>query len=91
MAENGKGALFKNQKRTKDSHPDYTGSFTLTRALLKAWEGAMEGDEHRVDLAAWIKEGKRGKFLSVSVSAPYEGERKSTPRPSVSEEDDAPF
>lgn len=46
------GVLFKAEKKS-DKHPDYTGN-------LK-----MEDGEYL--LSAWIKEGKRGKFFSLSL------------------------
>lgn len=91
MADNGKGVLFKNDKKKEDRHPDYTGNFTMTMGLLKAYEAAMVNGEVRVDLAAWIKEGKKGKFLSLSVSAPYDGARKPRPPRAVEDDSDAPF
>ena len=46
------GALFKNEKREKDTHPHATGS-----ALIG-------GVEYWV--SAWTKEGKNGKFQSLA-------------------------
>ncbi len=46
--------LFKNDKKS-DKSPDYTGKITLS-----------DGTEKR--LAAWIKDGKNGKFLSGKLS-----------------------
>lgn len=49
----GSGSLFKNSRKTTDNHPDYNGSIMLN------------GKEHW--LSAWVKEGAKGKFFSVSV------------------------
>lgn len=48
-----RGALFKNDRKTKDTQPGYTGSLNV------------DGVEFFLD--AWVKEGKSGKFFSVSV------------------------
>jgi hypothetical protein len=47
------GAIFQNKKKEKDSHPDMKGDFNI------------EGQKFVI--AGWWKEGKNGKFLSVSV------------------------
>lgn len=49
-----RGVLFKNDKKETDKHPDYTGKIDVG------------GREMR--LAAWIKEGQKGKFMSLTVS-----------------------
>lgn len=49
------GVLFKNDKKETDKHPDYKGRITVN------------GTEYW--LAGWIKPGKVGKYLSLSVSA----------------------
>jgi len=51
----GTGNLFKNSFKQKDAHPDYKGSINVA------------GTEY--DLAAWLKEGKNGKYMSLSVKA----------------------
>jgi hypothetical protein len=48
------GVLFKNDKATNEKAPQYTGKINVN------------GTDYR--LAAWIKEGKKGKFMSLKVS-----------------------
>lgn len=49
-----RGAIFKNDRKEKDKHPDYKGSVNA------------DGVEYWV--SAWIKEGKKGKFFSLSLT-----------------------
>jgi hypothetical protein len=86
-----RGALFKNERKTKDSQPGYTGSLNV------------EGVEYFFD--AWLKDGKNGKFFSVSVKrkeqqtsapAPRQASRPPAPAPRPSSgfddlDDSAPF
>ena len=56
------GALFRNTRKDKPSQPDYRGDLNV-------------GGE-AYELAAWLKEGKNGKFMSLSVKpkeAPPQG------------------
>lgn len=48
------GILFKNDKEGNDQRPDYKGNITFN------------GEEF--DLAGWIRQGKKGSFMSLKVS-----------------------
>jgi hypothetical protein len=60
------GVLFKNDKNGNDKRPDYRGEITIHGALF--------------ELAAWIKEGKKGKFMSLSIK-PKEEQQEQAPPP----------
>ena len=57
--DTNRGVLFKNKYKEKDSQPDYKGDINV--------------DGKELEIAAWIKTSKAGnKFMSLSVSEPYE-------------------
>jgi hypothetical protein len=53
IPKEGSGSLFKNDRKSTENHPDYTGSIMVNNR------------EHY--LSAWVKEGTKGKFFSVSI------------------------
>jgi len=67
-----RGALFKNDRKESDRHPDYRGNINV------------DGTEYW--LSAWIKEGRSGKFMSLSVQ-PKEGQQRQE-RPAAPRSDD---
>jgi hypothetical protein len=50
----GQGSLFKNDRKQTPQQPDYAGTVMVN------------GKEMRI--AAWVKEGKTGKFFSMQLS-----------------------
>jgi len=53
----GTGALFRNDKDGNDARPDYRGDLTLENG-------------EKIRIAGWLKEGAKGKFLSLKVDKP---------------------
>lgn len=51
---NMRGVLFRNDRKEKETHPDYKGS--------------CEVDGVEMWISAWIKDGKNGKFMSLSFT-----------------------
>ena len=49
----GSGILFPKDNKKEDKYPDWTGEAKINGVMM--------------DLAAWNKQGKNGKFLSLSI------------------------
>ena len=62
----GKGTIFKNDRKEKDTHPDWKGTAMINGAL--------------VDIALWTRDGKRGEFYSVGISPARERPSQPAPR-----------
>jgi uncharacterized protein (DUF736 family) len=79
------GSLFKNDKKEKDTHPDYKGSAMI--GGVEYW------------LSAWIKEPRGGgqKFMSLALKPKeqdrqeYAGKDKGSPPRKGALDDDIPF
>lgn len=50
--------IFKNDKKNGETQPDYKGQINVKGETL--------------DIALWVKEGKKGKFFSGKISEPYQ-------------------
>ena len=83
----GDGVLFQNEKKS-DKAPDRTG-YVLAHRDIKAGE--------KLNLAGWIKEGAKGKFLSIRMSdVRARADEEPAPRPNskgaeTSDDRDIPF
>lgn len=55
----GDGALFKNEYKTDDRHPNAKG-YVIAHRDIRAGE--------RLELAAWTKDSAKGKFQSLKLS-----------------------
>ena len=54
---NNTGAIFKNDNKKAENHPDYKGKVNVN------------GKE--MEVAGWIKEGKNGTYISLSFKEPF--------------------
>jgi|SoiMethySBSTD1v2_1073268.scaffolds.fasta_scaffold1394140_2 hypothetical protein len=73
------GSISKNTRKEKPSHADYTGSIVIEGR--KFW------------LNGWVKDGEKGKFLSLSAKPAEEPKGKPVARASFDKpiDDEVPF
>lgn len=73
------GVLFRNDKKKSDRQPDYQGNATINGV--------------KYDLSAWIKEGKRGKFMAITfqVEGSWRTKTGNSGGADRGRDDDAPF
>lgn len=58
MEKQNKGAIFKNENKTNEKHPDYRGKIN--------WGGI------EIEVSMWVNKSKEGKsYFSVSLQEPY--------------------
>ena len=76
--KNNTGAIFKNDKKTKETQPDYRGKVNVN------------GKE--MEIALWLKESSKGlKYFWCSFSEPYVNETPKQVYTQIIEDDDLPF
>jgi hypothetical protein len=68
------GVIFKQEDKKHDKAPDYWGKVQV------------DGNEYKI--AGWIKEGKKGKFISIKLTP---AEEQYQPKTEQSTGDDVPF
>ena len=80
-----RGVLFKNDRKEKESHPDYKGNYT-------------DGNGQEFWLSAWLKKDKNGNtFMSLSTTAKDDAHNRGmaqvrqAAKPTQELEDDLPF
>ena len=76
----GNGAIFKNENKKTETHPDYNGTATLENGEI-------------VDLALWVKTAKTGKkFFSLTIKAvKADPAEPTTAAAAATGDDDLPF
>lgn len=89
----GKGALFKNDRKTKETQPDWTGVIDVTPALLQALLKEAASGTYKARISGWTRKGPQGTFLSLSLNAPFAGASAPAPAPARRPlpDDDIPF
>ena len=72
-----KVVIFKNNKKEKETQPDYTGTVNV------------EGKDYSVSL--WIKEGKAGKFFAGGIQEPFKKMENFSDKVNKKNDSDIPF
>jgi hypothetical protein len=72
----GQGSLFKNERKEKETHPDYRGDCTI--GGKKYW------------VSGWIKKGKNGSFMSLAIQEKEDKQGRQKPG-KQQEDEDIPF
>jgi hypothetical protein len=81
QSKENSGALFRNDRKTQDNHPTHTGSINVGGKDF--W------------LSAWVKDGSKGKFFSLSVKPKDAPQQQAAAKPAENQgdafDDDIPF
>ena len=72
-----RGVLFKNDRKESDRHPEYKGSINVN------------GEEFW--LSSWVKDGKNGKFMSLSITPKNDQPVRQPEAAHAAAETDVPF
>lgn len=68
------GILGKNDRKTQDNQPDYTGKLEITQEVLDSLNAQAKrgGDHPTMELSGWKKDGRKGPFISLRAAVPYQ-------------------
>ena len=79
--KDGQGSFFRNDKQGIDSRPDYRGELNVNGTMYR--------------ISGWVKEGKSGKWMSLSVTPKDDPQERraiqSEPRRQSAPKDDLPW
>jgi hypothetical protein len=62
------GALFTNDRRTTDKAPSHQGDISFEVALLKQLIAESDGEDVKIKISGWEKEGRNGTFISLKYN-----------------------
>ena len=74
----GQGTIFKNSKKEKETHPEYKGEI-------------MTPSGEKLEIALWVKEGKKGKFFSAAIKPPYKKDETNNEPVEITPDSNLPF
>ena len=78
MSNDNSGALFRNDRKEKDTHPDHTGTATING--VDFW------------ISAWVKEKNGKKYFSLAFKPKDQQAERAAPKPAQSDlDDEIPF
>ena len=72
-----RGVLFKNDRKESERHPEYKGSINV--------------DGQEFWLSAWVKDGKSGEFMSLSITPKNDQPVRQPEAAHAAAETDVPF
>lgn len=62
------GIISDAKNRVHPNSPDMNGDLTIDKSLLREMMNEQEGDEIKIRLSGWRKEGNYGQFISIKVN-----------------------
>lgn len=94
MSYSNTGRLSPNKYKQNEKQPDFKGSITLERALIRQLLEEQD-DEVTIKISGWNRSGQYGEFISLaydSYKKPEETPAKPAPKAApVEDEGDLPF